>query len=274
MQCLGTMNQPTISNAQSAILNEQRRRYEGGFYRRHRWRWLFRDDCRYRWHRLRDILQQIGFATRQRTVLEIGFGSGDLLLRFPTSCRLMGLELSRAAVEAVQADPRLASYREHWLDTVGPDGSLPAPPWSADLLLCSHVLEHVPDDRRLLQQACSLVRPGGLLALFVPLETPGFDPKHVRCYTTASFADLVQSAGLELLHVESNYRICCGPARWADHPARHGWPVLKWIEAVRNVALTLIPHATTLAIEEVLLQGGVPATQVMAIAERPRTLAA
>jgi len=251
------------------ILEEQRQRYEGPFYRRNRWRWVFRDDCRYRWHRLRETLQQLGFAAYRCSVLEIGFGSGDLLFSFPSSCRLMGLELARSAVEAVQADPRLATYREHWFETVGGDGALPAPPWPADIVLCSHVLEHVPDDRRLLEQARSLLRPGGLLVVFVPLESPGFDPKHVRCYTAASLMELVCSIGLELLHAEANYRICFGPLRWMDHPARHGWPALQWIEGVRNVLLTLIPHATTLALEELLIQLGAPATQVMAVAERP-----
>jgi len=132
------------------------------------------------------------------------------------------------------------------------------------------MLEHVPDDRLLLEQACALLRPGGLLALFVPLETPGFDPKHVRCYTTASVTALVESIGLEPLHVESNYRICCGPARWADRPARHDWPVLQWTEGVRNVLLTLIPYATTVALEEALLHLGVKDTQVMVIAQRPQ----
>ena len=130
MNQTGLDTNPRLSptnTASAAIVEEQRRLYEGDFYRKNRWRWLFRDDCRYRWHRLRDILQQIGFPMHRRNVLEVGFGSADLLLRFPSSCRLMGLELSRAAVEAVQGDQRLAAYRDHWFETMA-DGPPPDTP--------------------------------------------------------------------------------------------------------------------------------------------------
>ncbi len=99
---------------ETRILLQQKRQYEGSFYRKTRWRWVFRDDCRYRWNRLLEFLGQVGFGLHQKTVYDIGFGTGDLLYLFPTSCRLMGVELSADAVEAIEQDPRLAAYADHW----------------------------------------------------------------------------------------------------------------------------------------------------------------
>ena len=250
------------------ILSRQKELYEGDFYRRGRWRWTFRDDCRYRWHRLREYLTGAGFPLERQRVLELGFGSGDLLFLFSTSCSLMGIELSASAVDAIKQDPRLAHYNKTWFRSMEEDGTMPQPPAQADILINSHMLEHVPDDRETLRAVLPAVAPGGLLVTFVPLEPPGFDPKHVRTYSPHSLRRLMEDLDLEVLHLEENYRICSGPMRWMEHPARHDWPLLKSIEGIRNLLLTSIPYSTTRAIEELLLQWGVAASQAMVVARK------
>jgi SAM-dependent methyltransferase len=254
---------------EESILLRQKRQYGGSFYRTNRWRWAFRDDCRYRWNRLLEFLAQIGFGIHSRTVYDVGFGTGDLLFLFPTSCRLMGTELSEEAVAAIQVDSRLEPYTDHWFEPVGADGVLPAPPHRPDIVLASHVLEHVPDDRRFLQQALEGCAPGCLVVSFVPLEPPGFDPKHIRTYTLDSLSSLMRSLDLEILHLEANYHICSGPFQWLDYPARHNWPVLQCLEGVRNLAMTLVPYRTTRAIEELLQQCNVSGKQAMVVARVP-----
>jgi SAM-dependent methyltransferase len=251
-----------------SILRQQAKLYEGTFYIKNRWRWIFRDDCRYRWNRLTEFLIQIGFAFYQKNVFEIGFGTGDLLFLFPSSCKVMGAELSKAAIEAIKSDPRIKQYSSFWFEQMKDDGSMPVPPENADIILCSHVLEHVPDDAKLLEQAVHFLKPGGFFVIFVPLEPAGFDPKHVRNYSPDTLKHLFEKLGLEILHQESNYHICFGPFRWMDHPARYNWPVLKGLEGIRNLLLTLIPYKTTRAIEEILVFMGIPAAQAMIVGRK------
>lgn len=40
-----------------------------------------------------------------------------------------------------------------------------------DVVLCCHVLEHVPDDRRAMREICRVLRPGGWAILQVPLQS-------------------------------------------------------------------------------------------------------
>ncbi len=42
---------------------------------------------------------------------------------------------------------------------------------SFDALLCNHVLEHVPDDRRAMAELCRVLRPGGWAILQVPIRS-------------------------------------------------------------------------------------------------------
>jgi SAM-dependent methyltransferase len=88
---------------------------------------------------------------------------------------------------------------------------------SFDIVLCSHVLEHVPDDRRAMRELHRVLRPDGFAIVMVPLvhgvdetnedaaiDTPeqrwkyfGSDD-HVRQYGKRDFADRLAAAGFDL----------------------------------------------------------------------------
>lgn len=88
------------------------------------------------------------------------------------------------------------------------------PDASFDVIYCSHVLEHVPEDRRALREFRRILKPGGWAVLLVPViveetfEDPTIqDPKerfrvfghpgHVRAYGP-DFADRARNAGFDV----------------------------------------------------------------------------
>jgi SAM-dependent methyltransferase len=100
----------------------------------------------------------------------------------------------------------LAMVRMDLTDTGLPDGS-------KTLVWCSHVLEHIPDDRAALAEVRRILAPGGILVLQVPIggDTTFEDPSvttdegrlekflqedHVRLYGR-DLADRVRAAGFE-----------------------------------------------------------------------------
>jgi SAM-dependent methyltransferase len=89
-----------------------------------------------------------------------------------------------------------------------------------DLVVCSHVLEHVPDDRLAMREIARVLRPGGSAVLMVPLEPEREwtfeDPTvtdakrreelfnqddHVRIYGR-DFDDRLREAGLEVERID------------------------------------------------------------------------
>ncbi|MBV6405747.1 MAG: methyltransferase domain-containing protein [Flavobacteriales bacterium] len=90
--------------------------------------------------------------------------------------------------------------------------ALPFPADRFDLVICSHVLEHVPDDRTAMRELFRVLRPGGLAILLVPMsarpttdEDPAVtDPQerrrrfgqhdHVRLYGR-DYPDRLRAAG-------------------------------------------------------------------------------
>jgi SAM-dependent methyltransferase len=88
---------------------------------------------------------------------------------------------------------------------------------SFDVVLCSHVLEHVPDDRRAMRELHRILRSDGFAIVMVPLvhgvdetnedfaiDSPALRWKyfgsddHVRQYGKRDFADRLAAAGFEI----------------------------------------------------------------------------
>jgi SAM-dependent methyltransferase len=114
-------------------------------------------------------------------------------------------------VDYVSADLRPGVAMETWDIT-----AVPAPDESFDAVICSHVLEHVEDDRAALTETLRVLRPGGWAIVLVPidlerattLEDPAIvDPAerervywqadHVRLYG-ADLPERLRAAGFEV----------------------------------------------------------------------------
>ena len=93
-----------------------------------------------------------------------------------------------------------------------------------ELFICSHVLEHVPDDRRALRELHRILKPGGKGILMVPiilgLEQIDEDPKisdegerwrrfgqgdHVRLYSRRGFLERIHDAGFQVHELDQQF---------------------------------------------------------------------
>ena len=112
---------------------------------------------RYKLFRYRRVERHIA-SQRVRRVLDIGCGDGENLLRFADLPLLpAGLEISF---------PRLVQARRHGLPVFQASGAaLPAKSACIDLVYIAHVLHHVSDHSRVLQEALRCLAPGGRIFL-------------------------------------------------------------------------------------------------------------
>lgn len=95
---------------------------------------------------------------------------------------------------------------------------------SFDIVLCSHVLEHVPDDRRAMRELRRILRPDGFAIVMVPLvhgvdetnedgaiDTPALRWKyfgsddHLRQYGKRDFADRLVAAGFKVERLGADF---------------------------------------------------------------------
>lgn len=147
--------------------------------------------------RARRLFARIGpqLPDRQVSVLDFGGGTGSLLTEFVVhGHRCYTVDYVAQTVPGVE---RLASV----LDELPADRRF-------DVVICSHVLEHVAEPLELLTRLVARLEPDGLAYVEVPMELLGGPPRlrepvtHVNFFTPGSTELLCARAGLELLRGE------------------------------------------------------------------------
>lgn len=162
-----------------------------------------------------DTVRACGFINRWQpnghTLLDIGCGAGNLL----RAMRVLAPRWHLAGVEP--AAGAAATARSYGLD-VQPhrleDAHLPRDAWDAIVLW--NVLEHLPDPLGTLRYVRTLLAPGGLVYLAVPMADSldarifgrywiGWDmPRHFVVFERPTLRAMLAQAGLEIVATECN----------------------------------------------------------------------
>jgi SAM-dependent methyltransferase len=151
----------------------------------------------------------VSLMAHRGALLEIGTGTGVFLARMEKAGfeTRIGVEPSQAAIEA--ADPAVKPLiREGIFDRRD------FAPGSISMICCFQTLEHVPDPRQLVEDAYSLLEPGGLLALIthnadgalnrlLGRRSPIIDIEHLQLFTPDNMRYLLGKAGFQRIDVES-----------------------------------------------------------------------
>jgi 2-polyprenyl-3-methyl-5-hydroxy-6-metoxy-1,4-benzoquinol methylase len=148
------------------------------------------------------LCAQAGIGLAGQEIFDYGFGAGTFYRYCPRNSRLFGVEIDRENVVAVDTMLRQRGYREvdlqqieieHWAEH-------PLLARQYDVVLCSHVLEHLPDPVHFLRIIRGCVRETGAFVGLVPLNEREIDPHHVQVVTHAKVEQWAREAGLRVAH--------------------------------------------------------------------------
>ncbi|MBN1611048.1 MAG: class I SAM-dependent methyltransferase [Polyangiaceae bacterium] len=249
---------------------QQKRIYDEAYRGEQRVRRWLRFDIRYRCRRLQEVLGSLRIDVARARVLDVGFGTGELLASFPVGCAITGAEISASAVERAHRSPRLSRHASRHFQLIPENGPEALPRGPFDIVLSSHVLEHVDDDSRWLRALHQRVMPGGTVAVFVPIETPGYNPDHVRVYSLESLCALVESVGLQIVHTEGSMHLNGHVWKWLTLPSRKRWPVLgPLVNTLRLLSQAVIPYPLTRTLERWAARAGLGPRQALVVARAP-----
>jgi SAM-dependent methyltransferase len=173
---------------------------------------------------------------------DYGFGAGTLFRYCPKDTHLLGVELDEVAVrESVEMLKRLG-YQKVDLRPLAIE-TWEAHPLMAqkyDVIVCSHVLEHLPDPVRFLSKIRQCLNKGGLFIGLVPLNEKRQDPHHVRIVTREVVQSWLGPADLRMVD-------------WleADHLLYHVQPLFTfdrgiWHKMAQALCMGVGAVATTL----------------------------
>jgi len=149
-----------------------------------------------------------GMADREGKILDIGCGSSRI---FEALLGAVGLDINKKKLRYRRSlgNSLLCATLE----------CLPVASESFDQVICSEVIEHVPQDERIFREFHRVLRPGGTLILGTPdyarwqwrfvewvygkLMPGGYAEEHITHYTLASLKSLLDRHGFD--HLEHRY---------------------------------------------------------------------
>lgn len=144
------------------------------------------------------------FPNRRAKIVDIGCANGGLLqaLKNLGYDSLLGVDPSPSCVESVRAVPGIDA-------TVGGILTLPRLADGAEMVLLSHVLEHIYDLRRAVRAVANALASKGILYVEVPdaaryrdfIVAPfqDFNTEHINHFSLVSLRNLFQSQGFEFI---------------------------------------------------------------------------
>lgn len=165
------------------------------YYQKPDWWFRFRYDTQVKRKTCLYLLQRIRRPMHNQRVLEIGFGSGAVLFSFDRSCEIHGLEISRSAVARAEQKAEQRGYKEARF-RIAENDLLPYPDEYFDVVIASHVIEHVQDDSGLLQEIRRTLQKDGVAVILIPINENYDDPNHLHRYTSENFLEIAKRNGL------------------------------------------------------------------------------
>ena len=154
-----------------------------------------------------EAAQSLYAALEGVAVLDIGFGAGHSILALAArGAQCTGAEISLGAAQHVASRARARELTGTVRSAVADGYNLPFVDCSFDLVVSSHVIEHLRDDVAAMREIGRVLCPGGSLILLVPNERYVVGNElHYRHYTQVAIRELVECSGLRLQY-RQDYR--------------------------------------------------------------------
>ena len=153
------------------------------------------------------LCDKSGISLEGKDIFDYGFGAGTFYRYCPRDSRLFGVEMDGENVESVRAMLRERGFPEPDLRTIEIQNwqTHPLLQRKYDVILCSHVLEHLPDPGEFLKTLRECLTDGGFFLGLVPLNERVMDPHHVQRLDRGKIEDFARAAGLRVAtYIESD----------------------------------------------------------------------
>lgn len=148
------------------------------------------------------ILREVARGGEAGLLIDIGSGQGDFLEKAVArrvARTYVGFEISESGVAIARAKVPSAQFFQ--ADMFSPPAEIRQFVGSADVAVCSDVIEHVDDPVAFLRQASTYLKPGGKLILTVPGGPMSAFDRHIghrTHFTRASASSVLAAAGFSV----------------------------------------------------------------------------
>lgn len=146
-------------------------------------------------------LRSIHCNVSQKSLFDYAFGAGTLFQHLPKSTKISGVELDASTVRIARETLFRKGYPNVDLDiiTLKDWASHRLLKMTHDIIICSHILEHVPNPPDFLRTLLKCLAPNGIIVCLVPINELGHNPAHEHEVSKSRIELWVKQSGARLL---------------------------------------------------------------------------
>lgn len=212
---------------------------------------------------LKSIIRTKQLTNQKIKFLDYGCGHGSLLLKMNSSMELYASDISHSTLRNLSNIARMSNkkintitVKEFMTDNFGK---------MFDVISCSHVLEHVINDKELLTTFNKNLASGGILLLNLPFNEVWQDPKHVHKYDIITAQNMLDKSGFVVKEIFQTDRL----TGWMLLNERGKSPtsLKKIIHRMIRLFFGLMPLSVLFLLDKILPKR-IPFQQLIIIAEK------
>jgi ubiquinone/menaquinone biosynthesis C-methylase UbiE len=222
----------------------------GDYYDKPDWWFKIRYDTQYKKNTCLQILKKNDTKPIKNKILEIGFGCGETLLSFHKS-ELHGVEISKSAIDFVMKRAQKKKIKNIHLQ-INTKNFLPYPDNSFDLVIASHVIEHVEDPSTFADEINRVLSTNGYCLLLIPINEKYEDPNHLRKYTTNSLISFLREHNFSIIDYFENEFFFHLVESFYNKKLNIKWKIIgPIIVLIFNIPLSFLPYRAIIALENI-----------------------
>jgi SAM-dependent methyltransferase len=129
------------------------------------------------------------FLSEEKLTLDSGSGFGKNIIGHQN---VIPVDVSAYAADFIYKNFHIQSFVMDG-QNIGFDGN------SFENVICSHVLEHVGDFNKVIEEIYRILKPGGKLVVLLPSEKTRQDPTHIHKFTHSEMKSLLELKGFKVV---------------------------------------------------------------------------
>jgi ubiquinone/menaquinone biosynthesis C-methylase UbiE len=223
------------------------------YYDKPSWWFKFRYGTQIKHKTCMHLIHRSGIKIENLKVLEIGFGSGETLFSFPRNCEIYGTEISSAAIKS--AENKASEKKYTYWQFRQTDDLLDFEDNAFDIVIVSHVIEHIRDDQTVINDIFRIMKTGGVAVIVIPINENYPNPYHEHIYSTLEFQKKAQAAGFSNLFSMENDLLYRLVEKFYSDQLNYRWKIIgPMIAALFNFPTAILPFWAIQPIE-LLMRG-------------------
>jgi ubiquinone/menaquinone biosynthesis C-methylase UbiE len=216
----------------------------------------------------KDLIKLVNIPTENIKILDIGFGSGEILFSFNQTNELNGIDYSLNATKRSIKRAKKEGYKHFNFIRQDISNSKPLPFKKEyfDIIICSHVIQYIRNDSHILKEMRRLIKLNGRIVIGMPIREEINCPKNQQHYELNEFIQRLRKLGLKDLYILKNDSLS---NIFSLINKTEKLPQLKFIlSVIANTLLSLIPWVILNKLDRSLIKRGIPERQAFLVIKR------